>query len=470
MKRRSFFKNTALAGLGLSLMSPFESNAQQLYDLKTWKGKKAKNIIFLVSDGMSAGTLNMADTFLQRKYGKHSRWISLYKEQKINRALMETASANSIVTDSAAASSSWGSGYRINNNVLNIGVNGENYTPILKKFKSAGKKVGCVTSVPITHATPAGFCINNKSRKNQAEIAEQYLLLRFDVMMGGGTEYFDKSLRSDKKDLFSTYQQAGYHVAQHRDDLKKVTADKPVLGVFHPIALPFDLDRTNTQELIKSTPDLSELTQKAIELMSQHPQGFVLQVEAGKVDWAAHSNDTLALIYDQIAFDKAVDTAIRFAEKNQETLVIITTDHGNSNPGLLYGDNTNKNFDNFQNAKHTNDWVLHQTKPNDTVATFIERLQYAQNIVIENDEAQNILKQYAGLSENEPYDPYKLPFALLAEIQKKYTSVGWVGDHHTSDFVELAMFGPGSEQLHPFVKNTDLHNFMLAACELPTNP
>lgn len=470
MKRRIFFKGAALTGLGWSLISPLNIGASTLYDVKTWKGKNAKNIIFLVSDGMSAGTLNLADTFLQRKYGRHSRWISLYREQKVQRALMETASANSIVTDSAAASSSWGSGYRINNNALNIGVNGEHYIPILQKFKSAGKKVGCVTSVPITHATPAGFCINNQSRKNQAEIAEQYLLLRFDVMMGGGTEFFDPDLREDRKNMFAAFSQAGYQVARHRNDLKNLNSDKPVLGVFHSKALPYDLDRKNDTELKATTPDLAELTEKAIDLMSQNPNGFVLQVEGGKVDWAAHANDTMALIYDQLAFDKAIEVAIRFAEKNQETLVVITTDHGNSNPGLLYGDDTNKKFDNFQKAKHTNDWVLQNTKPEDSVSTFIERLEYAQNTVIEKNEAENILKHYAGIENKGLYNPYKLPFALLAEIQKKYTSVGWVGDNHTSDFVELAMYGPGSEQLHPFVKNTDLHNFMLAACQLATNP
>jgi alkaline phosphatase len=56
-----------------------------------------------------------------------------------------------------------------------------------------------------------------------------------------------------------------------------------------------------------------------------------------------------------------------------------------------------------------------------------------------------------------------MPFKLLSEIQKKYTNVGWIGDNHSADYVELAMYGPGSENLTTFVKNTDLHNFMLVA-------
>src|SRR5690606_7079440 len=123
------------------------------------KSKTAKNIIFLVSDGMSSGTLNMTDLYLRRKFGRASEWIGLYEQNLVSRALMDTASLSSIVTDSAAASSAWGGGHRVMNNSLNVGPKGEEYLPILQKFKRAGKKVGCVTTVAVTHATPAGFSV-----------------------------------------------------------------------------------------------------------------------------------------------------------------------------------------------------------------------------------------------------------------------------------------------------------------------
>ena len=189
MNRRKFFKNGSLFTLGTALASPVSGFANEL-DFDTFKNnKKAKNIIFLVSDGMSNGTLTMSDVFLQRKNGVGSNWMNLYRENKVKHALMNTASASSIVTDSSAASSSWGSGFRVNNGTLNVGVNGEKYLPIWQKFKQKGKMVGCVTTVPITHATPAGFCINSESRNSQEEIAVQYLDLNFDVMMGGGNNY-----------------------------------------------------------------------------------------------------------------------------------------------------------------------------------------------------------------------------------------------------------------------------------------
>src|SRR5690606_580015 len=161
---------------------------------------KAKNIIFLVSDGMSSGTLSMADQFLYRSTGQRSNWMKLYQENLVSRSLMETASANSIVTDSAAASSSWGGGIRVNNGSLNVNADGSTNLPILQKFKKTGKKVGCVSTVPITHATPAGFCIATSSRNDQDKIAEMYLSVGFDVMLGGGANYFSAASRKDKKD------------------------------------------------------------------------------------------------------------------------------------------------------------------------------------------------------------------------------------------------------------------------------
>jgi len=101
MQRRNFFKSAGLFGLGATLLSPLEVFSQESeLDKKKFKNK-AKNIIFMVSDGMSTGTLNMADLQLNRSTGKGSNWLNLYRENKVSRALMDMASASSIVTDSA---------------------------------------------------------------------------------------------------------------------------------------------------------------------------------------------------------------------------------------------------------------------------------------------------------------------------------------------------------------------------------
>jgi alkaline phosphatase len=424
----------------------------------------------MVSDGMSIGTLQMADLFSRLKYGKPSQWLQLYLDRRVQRGLMDTASANSHVTDSAAASSAWGGGQRVKNGRLNVGSNDQLYKPILQKFQEAGKGVGCVTTVPITHATPAGFCVNCKSRGDQGEIAEKYLPLRFDVMLGGGEEYFFGPQRADDRNLFAEFQQAGYHVARSKSDLNAIGAEhKPVLGVFYQSGLPYTIDQATDPALIKSIPTLAEMTTFAIERMKNTANGFVLQVEAGKVDWAAHANDTPALLHDQLAFDEALRVAIEFAQENGETLVIITTDHGNANPGLIGCSDSIENFERVLSFKQSHHWIMEGLKPGVSSAAISERIEQASGFAIAPEEAERIRKHLNALTDEQASDDYKRPYHLLASILQKYTSVGWAGTDHSGDYVELAMFGPGSERLAPFVKNIDLHQFMLTVTETSRN-
>ncbi|WP_111706236.1 alkaline phosphatase [Lutibacter citreus] len=470
MNRRKFFRNGSLFALGSTLLNPFDLGATTL-DLDVInKNKIAKNIIILVSDGMSTGTLNMADLYLSRKTGKGTNWLQLYKDNKASRALMDMASASSIVTDSAAASSSWGGGFRIKNGGLNVGTKGEEYLPIWQKFKMAGKMAGCVTTVPITHATPAGFCVNSKSRNDQEGIAEKYLKLKFDIMMGGGNNYFSPEYRKDKVDMYQKFEAAGYQVVKTRDEMLKTTNRKPILGVFNNDGLPYTIDRNNSKELTQKIPTLGEMTQKAIDRMKNNEKGFVLQVEAGKVDWAAHGNDIAGLIYDQTAHDEAVKVAMDFAEKDENTLVIITTDHGNSNPGVIYGKKADKQFDSIQNYKHTNDWILNGFGKETSISQIKERIEFANNFAVTDEEAKLLLGYYTSIKAEDGLYNYKhLPFNELAQIQKQHNSVGWISMNHSADYVELAMFGPGSNLLKPFIKNTDLHYLMLEAAEVENN-
>ncbi len=463
MIRRDFFKKGSLAVLGSSLLSPLNSLANLLSPVEEKVWGTAKNIIFMVSDGMSTGTLNMANLLLERKEGRESKWISLYKENKVVRSFMDTASANALVTDSAASSSAWGGGVRVNNGKLNANADGSFNTPILQKFKNAGKKVGCVTTVPITHATPAGFCITNNSRGDQSEIALQYLPLQFDVMMGGGNQYFNATKRKDKTDVYAQFEQEGYQIARTKAEMLKLNNKKPILGVFDEDALPFSVDHAHDRELQDRVPTLAEMTVKAIELMNDGTNGFMLQVEGGKVDWAAHANDTPGLLYDQIAFDLAVEKAIAFAEADKNTLVIITTDHGNGNPGLFGDVESNKSFDLLHNFKQSNDWVLNSVKPDFSTPKLIDLIQAAQGYVITEEEAKGLLAHYEKLDGGGIYNNRKLPFELFGKLQEKYTAVGWGSMEHAADYVELAAFGPGSTLMKPFVRNTELHNLMLNA-------
>ena len=462
MRRRDFLRNgsilAAISGVGISQNSLIHDPDK--------KAKRAKNIIFMVSDGMSQGTFSIAQTYQYRKFGTSTNWVNLYTENKVKRGLMDMASASSVITDSAAASSSWGGGFRVANGSLNIGPKGEEYVPILQKMKANGKSVGCVTTVPITHATPAGFCVNSKSRNAQPEIAEKYLQLKFDIMMGGGEEFFSASKRQDKKDLFTDYKNAGFQVARNRDEMKMISSGTPVLGVFHENGLPYTIDRENNPDLKSKIPTLAEMTETAINHMKSNPKGFMLQVEGGKVDWAAHGNDIAAIIHDQLDFDKAVKVAMDFAEKDKETLIIITTDHGNANPGMAYMTSANAKFDSISKYTCSNEFLLNSFNNKTTEQELITAVYDRQGYILTMMEAKYLLLNYKGIVQEGIYNPRELPFKPLAEMQRAHNAVGWMSGDHTGDFVELCMFGPGSEGMPGFMKNSDMHNFMLNAADV----
>ena len=85
-----------------------------------------------------------------------------------------------------------------------------------------------------------------------------------------------------------------------------------------------------------------------------------------------------------------------------------------------------------------------------------------------DEEAKLILGYYSDIkaSEDGLYNARHLPFEAFSKIQKQHNSVGWISMDHSADYVELALFGPGSDLLKPFIKNTDLHYLMLEAAEV----
>jgi len=453
--RRDFLKTGALSGIALGsgtlLGGCASSNGQA-------RPGDAKNIIFMVSDGMSSGTLTNTDHFLRRNYGRPSNWISLYEQNRVGRGLMDMSSASSIVTDSGAASSSWGCGQRVTNGRINMTDDEQALKPVLKIFRDAGKATGLATTTTITHATPAGFGANSMERGDQDTIAVQYLERGYDVLLGGGNRFYSPDRREDGRDLYSEHEQAGYRVVRKRDDLKAFNGSEKLLGIFYDGHVPYTLDHMNIEEYKRDIPTLAEMTESAIKRLSRNPNGFILQVEGGRVDHAAHGNDAGGLIYDQIAFDDAIGKALEFAENRDDTLVIITTDHGNANPGLNSGGDTR--LDLIAEFRHTNNWYLSQLDENSSISHIRELVEYATKIEIRREEAEILSKSFAG--EYEPlYRGMSRTSSIMGQIMANYLRFNWVGRTHTSDYVELAAFGPGSDRIKPFMLNTEMFYLMV---------
>src|SRR5688500_8318924 len=185
--RRSFLSRSGLAAATAIGVAPHV--ARSAAALIAQPGQKPKRIIHLVSDGMSIGTLTCADLFSQLTRKRPLTWTTLFRNPAATHAMMNTRSLNSMVTDSSAASSAWGSGSRVVNGAVNILPDGRLLTPIYTLFSEAGWKTGLVTTAEITHATPAGFAVAVKSRGNSNAIAAQYLERKVDILLGGGRPF-----------------------------------------------------------------------------------------------------------------------------------------------------------------------------------------------------------------------------------------------------------------------------------------
>lgn len=468
LTRRTFIRNVA-AGTGLALASgPVRAvEAAPSILTRTRSGGTARNVVFFVADGMTNGTLALANHYLRLTQDRPSHWMRLYEERQAIRSLMETNSANSLVTDSAAASCAWACGRRINNDVVNLTPEGAPLDPILRIARRAGMGTGLVSTARLTHATPAGWVAQVANRNLENDIAVQELEQRIDVLLGGGIEFFDPDLRRDRRNLLGEFAEAGYRVLRSRTDWQGA-GDSPVLGCFHRSHLPYTVDRNQSAELQATVPTLAEMTGWALDQLSRHDEGFVLQVEGGRVDTAAHSNDAAATLHDQIAFDDAVGVGIEFSRRHPETLVIITTDHGtggmvvnglgsgyrNSGPGILTLGQVTSSIEMLNSALRA---------ANRTERADIIRSRLAADLSpAELDQAS---AAYDRVNTRE--GSVREAEIMLGRQLSQHNAVGFTTGNHTGDLVELCAFGPGSERIPGFIENHALFNVMTSALGLP---
>lgn len=471
ISRLNFLKTGALSTVALG--SGVLGRATHPVASKTSNFGDAKNVIFLVTDGMSAGTMAMADHVKQEQYGDKTNWIKLYEsDREYHRGLMDMASLDSVVIDSAAAASSWGCGKRINNNAVNWGPNDEQYKTICEIFRDAGKATGLVTTARITHATPSGFAINMPARGMEDEIAEQYAERNYDVLMGGGNRHFDPNLRSDGKDLYSTFEGNGYTVVKTKRELLNATRNSKLIGIFDDSHLPYMVDYNTLSEVQSVVPTLSEMTAASLERLQRNENGFILQIEGARVDHAAHGNCPSGLIYDQIAFDDAIKTVMDFTDGRDDTLVILTTDHGNANPGLSglgsgYRDSPGM-LATLHNYRHSFEWMYGElgyhysddSLPGVTAKRIRDLVEYATRTQITQEEALMIQRSFMG-QYRAPFRNRQSPAGVMSAVLANYNGINFIGTNHTSDFVELAVWGPGSDKISTFARNTDLFDLMV---------
>jgi alkaline phosphatase len=312
------------------------------YQSKSGPPSPAKYIILMVPDGMGLADVTAARIF---KYGPGGG--NLYLETLSTIGYQRTYSADSAVTDSAAAASAWASGDKFRNGEISCHDDDQDGkcdpapTPtILETAKKLGKSTGLVVTSSVTDATPAAFGAHIASRDCQNEIARQFIRLTgVDVILGGGLKHFNSTgIRADKCGTFGNFiadaENKGYDVVYTRKELDRAVAksSKNILGLFAPGGKTPELFRADSKKHYRQEePTLPQMTAAALETLEKDEDGFFLLVEGSQIDWANHRNDVAYQVGETLAFDAAVQVVLNWIDekpsRGQHTLVIVAPDH-----------------------------------------------------------------------------------------------------------------------------------------------
>ena len=287
---------------------------------------KPKNIILLISDGMS---LTQVSTYRLLKGGPNER-IAVDKFPVSGIVL--THSENAIVTDSASSATAFSTGRKTNNGALGLDKDNkilENFTEIIDRY---GYVSSLISTSEITHATPAAYASHVDLRWKTDEISLQMMESNVMTILGGGRHFFlPEDLggkRSDGLNLLEQMESSRMVMTEKKelDSFDHSNLGK-VVGLFADEALR-DKEKPENHVFEPSSSEMLNFAINRSEKFNENGcKGFFIMLEGSQVDWAGHANDLNYLKREMQDFDEAVELALDYATQNPDTLVIATADH-----------------------------------------------------------------------------------------------------------------------------------------------
>ncbi|MCE1189096.1 MAG: alkaline phosphatase [Ignavibacteria bacterium] len=273
---------------------------------------KPKNIIILIGDGMGIGQVSAA---------LFSDTLAPWKQFPVT-GFSVTCSADALITDSAAGATALATGQRTANRHLSITPEGKPIKTIMEYAREKGKSTGVVVTSTLTHATPAAFVSHMDERNKESEIARQYPQHHWNVMIGGGLQYFtpqvDGKYIEDSSPVINELSGKGYSVYTSADSLFTYPPTKDFYALIAKDGVPAARQRSYS---------LGQLTETALQHLNKNNKGFVLMIEGSQIDWACHNNERDNMYAELKDFHTAINAALRFAMKDKNTLVLVTADH-----------------------------------------------------------------------------------------------------------------------------------------------
>tara|TARA_B100000886_G_scaffold180908_1_gene124074 strand:+ start:1411 stop:2547 length:1137 start_codon:yes stop_codon:yes gene_type:complete len=274
---------------------------------------KAKNIILAIGDGVGPNQITLSRIAIG---GLDYR---LFIDQIPNHGTALTHSYNNAYTDSAAASTAFSTGYKTKNKYLSLDPEKEILETIIEKLHKKGYASGIVATSSVTHATPAALYAHIDNRYEYKNIANQLINSSINIALGGGREFFDLDKINNT-----------HHVLTAKESLQlNFDLSKKLIGLFDDDGI----ERSNEK------PTQRQMTNFALNYLNKQCNGFFLMTEGSQIDWAAHDNDADEMIEEFRDFDLTIRDLIKFVNENNETLLIVTSDHETGGLQILKQDN-----------------------------------------------------------------------------------------------------------------------------------
>ncbi|OIQ36202.1 MAG: alkaline phosphatase [Bacteroidetes bacterium MedPE-SWsnd-G1] len=276
---------------------------------KEVKNKTPKNVILLISDGTGLSQISSA-FFFKDTEPNYKRFEHI--------GLINTSSSRQDVTDSAAGATAFASGVKTYNGAIGVADDTTSVKNIVEIASKKNIKTGVIATSSITHATPACFFAHVEERGMAEAIAEQMAASEVDYFAGGGLKYFNK--RKDNRNLLEELNQQDFAIDTVSLKDFSVIKDNQKVGYL--------LAANEMPKIQDGRGDfLSNATNQAIQFLSQDNSNFFIMSEGSQIDWGGHDNDAPYLISELIDFDNTIGKVLDYAEKDGNTLVVVTSDH-----------------------------------------------------------------------------------------------------------------------------------------------
>lgn len=400
--------------------------------------RRPSNLVLMIADGMGPASVTLARSARQLQG----------LELTLDRVLLGSVATRpslGLVTDSAAAATALATGQRTLNGAISVDGDGQRLATLLEAAEVRGMATGLVSTTTLAHATPACFAAHDPSRASYDELAEQMLQAGCELLLAGGRrDFVPMAAGGRRKDDLNLLQRAtnqGYQVLASADELR-ASQGLPLLGLFSWGQMAYEADRDPALE-----PSLTEMASVALERLSADGAPFLLVIEGGRIDHAAHDNDGVGHLHDTLAFDDALAAVLAFVESRHDTLLVVTADHETGGLGLgcdrdgvaTYAYHPERLLAARASAELLADQLMLDAEP---------RALLASSWSVDDLTDDELARLQAGKQTER--------LEALAQLMSQRAGLGWTTHGHTGVDVMLGAAGPGAASLAGHHDNDEL--------------